>query len=80
MLPFVLLMFFVFFEKIRFVLRNIRLPLDNLYIVETHAIFTKHLKDILQLRGLEQLTAATLVHTPYVEICVLVTSGLSHMR
>jgi hypothetical protein len=44
--PFVLLVFFVFFEQIRFVLGSIRLPLDDFHVVETHAIFTEHLKDV----------------------------------
>ena len=44
--PFVLLVFFVFFEQIRFILGSIRLPLDDFHVVETHAIFTEHLKDV----------------------------------
>jgi hypothetical protein len=44
--PFVLLVFFVFFEQIRIVLGSIRLPLDDFHVVETHAIFTEHLKDV----------------------------------
>lgn len=35
-----------FFEQIRFVLGSIRLPLDDLHVVETHAIFTEHFKDV----------------------------------
>ena len=53
---------------------GILFALDDAHQVGAHAIFTEHLEDVQQVRGLEQLTAAALVHTPHVEIGVLVAT------